>query len=109
MITADDDDVHETEQAILGKVLQCFHDHPHLFGTDLRDDFEGTDGQITLRLEGLTIDQITGIWDALASPYRTSISYEATVVDIEAGNQPEVGPPVRVPRPDTGVIVGAGG
>jgi hypothetical protein len=109
MINADADDVHETEQAILGKVLQCFHDHPHLFGTDLRDDFEGTDSQITVRLENLPVDAITGIWDALASPYRTSVSYEVTVVDIEAGIQPEVGPPVRVPRPESGIIVGAGG
>lgn len=105
---ADEDDSPETEQVILGKVLQVFHDHPHFFGTDLRDDFEGTDSQITVRLEGLSVEEMTGIWDALASPYRTAISYEATVVDVEAGVQPQVGPPVRVSRPETGVIVGAG-
>jgi len=104
---SDEDDAPETEQAILGKVLQCLHDHPQLRGTDLRDDFEGTDSVVTVRLEGLSVDELTRIWDALESPYRTSISYEVTVVDIEAAVQPEVGPPVRVPRPETGVIVGA--
>jgi hypothetical protein len=103
----DEDDAPETEQAILGKVLQCLYDHPQLFGTDLRDDFEGTDSSVTLRLEGLTVDELTRIWDALESPYRTCVSYEATVVDIDAGLQPEIGPPVRVPRAETGVIVGA--
>jgi hypothetical protein len=104
---SDEDDAPETEQAILGKVLQCFHDRPQLFGTDLRDDFEGTDSVVTVRLEGLSVDELTRIWDALESPYRISISYEVTVVDVEAGVQPEVGPPVRVPRADTGVILGA--
>jgi hypothetical protein len=103
---SEEDDALETDQAILGKVLQCFHDHPQLFGTDLRDDFQGTDGLVTVRLEGLTLDELTRIWDALESPYRISISYEVTVVDVEAGIQPEGGPPVRVPLPETGVIVG---
>jgi hypothetical protein len=105
---SDEDDATETEQAILGKVLQCFHDHPQMFGTDLADDFEGTDALISVRLEGLSVDDLARVWDALDSPYRTSISYEATVIDIEAGVEPEVASPVRVPQPETGVIVGAG-
>lgn len=106
---SDEDDAPETEQALLGKVLQCFHDRPQLLGTDLRDDFEGTDSVVTVRLEGLSVDELTRIWDSLGSPYRTSISYEVTVVEVEAGVQPEVGPPVRAPRAETAVIVGSEG
>jgi hypothetical protein len=106
---SEEDDAPETEQAILGKVLQVFHDQPQLFGTYLRDDFEGTDSIVTLRLEALSVDELTRIWDALESPYRTSLSYEVTVVDIDAALQPDLGPPVRVPRAETGVIVGADG
>jgi len=106
---SDEDDAPATEQAILGKILQCFHDRPQLFGTDLRDDFEATDSVVSVRLEGLSVDELARVWDALEAPYRTSISYEVTVVDIEAGVQPEVGPPVRVPSSETGVIVGAEG
>jgi hypothetical protein len=109
MTNSDEDDAPETEHAILGKVLQCFHDHPQLAGTDLSDDFEGTDSVVSVRLETLGVDEMARVWDALESPYRTSISYEVTVVDVDAGVQPEVGPPVRVPRPETGVVVGAGG
>ncbi len=101
-------DAPETEQAILGKVLQVLHDHPQLRGVDLRDDFEGTDAAVTFRFEVLTVDELTRIWDSLETPYRTSVSYEATVVDIEAAIQPESAPPVRVPLVDAAVVVGRG-
>lgn len=107
-ITNDDgDDAPETEQVILGKVLQSFHDHPQLFGVDLHDDFEGTDAKVTVRLEPLSVDQMSRIWDALEATFQICVSYEVTVVDIETSNQPELGPPVRIPLPEVGAIVGA--
>jgi hypothetical protein len=108
VLQSKEEDATQTGHVILGKVLQCFHDRAQLFGTDLHDDFAGTDSLVTVRLEGLSVDELTRLWDALDSPYRTSVSYEVTVVDVEAGVQPEVGPPVRVPRAETGVIVGTG-
>lgn len=108
VLQSKEEDATQTGHVILGKVLQSFHDRPQLLGTDLRDDFAGTDSSVTLRLEALSGDELARLWDALDSPYRTSVSYEVTVVDIAAGLQPEVGPPVRVPRAETGVIVGAG-
>jgi len=102
------DDAPETEQVILGKVLQTFHDHPQLFGVDLRDDFSGTDAKITVRLETLSVDEMARVWDALEGSFRTCVSYEATVVDIQTADQPESAPPVRIPLPETGVIVGSG-
>jgi hypothetical protein len=104
----DQNDAQETELVILGKVLQCFHAHPRLFGTDLRDEFEGTDALVTLRLEVLSLDELARTWDALNVPYRLSMSYEATLVDIEAGLEPDAATPVRVPLEDVGIIVGAG-
>jgi hypothetical protein len=97
----------ETEQVILGKALQALHDHPQLSGVDLKDDFEGTRTVVTSRFEGLTIDELARIWDALATSYRTSVSFEVTVVDIESPLRDEVGPPVRRPLVEPAVIVGA--
>lgn len=99
-------DAPETEQVILGKALQALHDHPTLSGIDLRDDFQGTRTSITARFEALTIDELARIWDALATSYRTSVSYEVTVVDIEAPTRDEIGPPVRVPLVDPVIVVG---
>jgi hypothetical protein len=100
------DDALETEQVILGKVLQCFHVHPQLAGTDLHDDFEGTDATVTVRLEVLALDEMSRIWDAMDINYHTSLSYEVTVIEVEAGTEPIVGPPVRVPLPEVGILVG---
>ena len=108
VLQSKEEDATQTEQVILGKVLQCFHDRPQLLGTDLRDDFAGTDSRVAVRFEDLSARDLTRLWDALDAPFRTSVSYEVTVVDIEAALQPEFGPPVRVPRAETGVIVGAG-
>src|SRR3979411_2290681 len=36
----------ETEQLILGKVLQAFHSHPVLRGTDLRAELAGTEAEL---------------------------------------------------------------
>lgn len=99
-------DAPETEQAILGKALQALNDHPTLTGVDLRDDFTGTDTVLTSRFEPLTIDELARIWDALDTPYRTSVSFEVTVVDLYRDVPEQSGPPVRVPVLDTGIEVG---
>lgn len=100
-------DAPETEQAILGKALQVLNDHPTLTGVDLRDDFTGTDSVITARFEPLTIDELARIWDALDTSYRTSVSFEVTVVDLYRDVPQQSGPPVRVPILNAGVEVGA--
>ena len=92
------DDAPETEQLIFGKALQVLHDHPILSGVDLKDDLEGTQAVVTARLETLAIDELAQIWDALATSYRTSVSYEVTVGDgINAPTRREPSPPVPVP------------
>jgi len=103
MTGANQTDAPETEQAILGKALQALHDHPTLSGVDLSDDFIGTDTVVTSRFEPLTIDELARIWDALDTSYRTSVSFEVTVVELYDGTRVESGPAVRVPVLDTGV------
>jgi hypothetical protein len=90
-------DAPETEQVILGKALQCLNDHPQLSGVDLTDDFAGTDTVVTARIEALTIDELARIWDALDTSYRTSVSFEVAVIELDADTRTEIGPPVRIP------------
>lgn len=103
---ATSDDAPETEQVILGKVLQTLADHPQLRGVDLKDDLQGTRAVISARLESLGIDELARVWDALDTSYRTSVSYEVTVVDIESRRRDEVGPPVELPLAEPFVMVG---
>jgi hypothetical protein len=95
----------ETEQLILGKVLQAFHSHPLLRGTDLQADFIGTGVELHVRLEPMGLEEITRVWEALEGSYQLSVSYEVSVVNIEAETQPEKVSPVVVALPEYGVIV----
>jgi hypothetical protein len=94
-----------TEQLILGKVLQAFHSRSTLRGADLEAEFTGTQVELHLRLEPLTLDEITRVWEALEESYQLSVSYEVSVVHIDSALQPERVPPVEVVLPEYGVIV----
>jgi hypothetical protein len=90
----------ETEQTILGNVMQAFYDHPLISGVDLQDDFIGT----TLEL-ALSLDEMSRIWDALEGSYQLSVSYEVSLVMIRSGLEPEDIPPVVAVTPEYGTIV----
>jgi hypothetical protein len=90
----------ETEQVILGKVLQLFHDTPRLRGTDLVNELAGTDVELQVRLETMSLEEITRVWDALEGSYQLSISYEVSIVDIDSEQQPDRAAPVTVVIPE---------
>jgi hypothetical protein len=90
----------ETEQVLLGKVLQLLHDKPQLRGSDLRDDFVGTDVELHVRLETMTLEEITRVWEAIDASYQLSVSYEVSVVNIDSAIQPESIAPVMVTLPE---------
>ena len=94
----------QLEQLIMGKVMQALHDHAHFSGTDLSGPLAGTDSEFRLRLETLTLEELTRIWDALNRPYQLSISYEAAVVLIDS-EQGEQASPVFIAEPVTAIIV----
>lgn len=95
----------ETSQDILGKVLQVFHTHPVFRGVDLQDDLSGTSAELHARLEQLTLEEITRVWDALERSYELSISYEVSMVDITAESEPENFSPVDVVQPEYDLIL----
>jgi hypothetical protein len=95
----------ETEQMILGKVLQVFHDRPKLRGADLRGDLTGTDSELNVRFEALSLDQVSQVFDSLDRSLQLSISYEVAVVYIESEQEPEDAPPVQVSMPRYGIEV----
>jgi hypothetical protein len=96
----------ETEQQILGRVIQSLHDNPILRGSDLKGNLEGKNLELYLRLEPLTLEEITKIWDALDASYQLCVSYEVSVVRIESAVEEEIAE-VEVVMPRYGVIVSA--
>lgn len=92
----------QTEQHILGAILQCFHERPLLSGAALAGDFAGTDAELRIRLESLPLEEITRIWDSLERSYQLCLSYEVSVVRIDNAEPTRLGPPVTVALPELG-------
>jgi hypothetical protein len=93
------------EQELLGKVLQQLYQHPVLRGVDLRDTLTGSEQRLTLRLEPMSLEEITRVWHALQRPYQLSLSYEVTLALIAPETQPSVSSPVTIAEPKYSVIV----
>jgi hypothetical protein len=97
----------ETEQTILGKIVQIFHDHPILSGISLQDDFLGTDVELHVHLESLSIDESARIFDALERSFQLSLSYQVGMVQVDSEHEPLAASSVQTAAPDFGVIVGS--
>lgn len=95
----------EVEQTVLGKVMQSLYGHPLFAGADLAGDFSGTTAEVRARMESMTLEDITRVWNSLDQPYHLSTSYEVTLVKIDA-EQFDAASPVLVAEPRYGVIVG---
>ena len=96
----------ETKQSILGKVLQTFHDHSILSGSDLQEDFVGTNVKLNIRLEPMSVDESTRVFDALEGSYQLSVSYQVSAVMIASDHEPVSSSPVQTAMPEYDVIVG---
>jgi len=97
----------ELEQNIVGAVMQVFHDHACLRGTDFQSDLAGSSEEMHVRLEALDLDQMSRMWEALDHAFQLCISYEVSVVAIESAQQPQPVPPVDVAMPTYAVITSA--
>ncbi len=73
-----------TEQKLLGRILQLFHTRPIISGTLLKGDLAGTPAKLHIRLEPLSLEEITRVWDALQGSYQLSVSYEVSIANLES-------------------------
>lgn len=94
----------EIEQRILGKVLQTFYGHPVFRGTDLAGDFSGSKAELRSRLEPMSLEDSTRVWNALEQPYQLSVSYEVTLANIDS-EVFESNTPVMELTPEYAVVV----
>ena len=74
----------ESEQVILAKIMQLFHDNPSLSGTMLKDSLRDT-GTENLRVlfDNIPLEQLNNLWGTFHEiPYKCSLSYLVTPVII---------------------------
>jgi hypothetical protein len=93
----------ELEQLVMGKILQVFYDTVSLTAGRLVNTLSGRPFEFFVRLEPLSLEQITRVWDALDRPYELCVSYEVSIVPIESALQPERIVPVDVAMPKMGL------
>ena len=88
---------------VLGDVMLTLHDHPAVAKDDpvldpgLRQEVE----QLKITLEPLATEELSNLWTATTSPYRLSVVYRVTVVQLESALPRRFPRPVGVP-PDAG-------
>lgn len=95
----------DTEQKILGRVLRTFHAQPILAGALLRGDLTGSDAEIHVRLEPMSLDEVTRVWEALEGSYQLSVSYEVTLTLIASNALPMRPSLVESVRRDAALIL----
>ena len=78
----------ETQQFILGKVLQVFNDSALLSAGLMRDALTDSADELRLSLETLTLEELTRVWASLMEPYQLSVSYLVHVVTIDSALEP---------------------
>jgi hypothetical protein len=91
-----------TEQQILGRVLQVMYDDAVIDGTELAGSLAGTSSQLRVRLLPMQLEDRARVWWAIGQPYRLSVNYEVTVVDVDAETETS-SIPVMSRRLDLGV------
>jgi hypothetical protein len=92
----------ETDQHVLGAILRTFHQQSTLCGAALVGSLRGTDRQIRVYLESPGLEELARVWDTLDQPYRASLCYEVSVVEVESDRPDAYGPPVMRSEPGVG-------
>jgi hypothetical protein len=77
----------DTEQLILGRVMQLLYDDAIIDGPELVGVLAGTATELRVSLSTMRLDDRARIWWAINQPYRLSVNYEVRVVDIDAEEQ----------------------
>lgn len=95
----------ETNQILIGRLLQHFHDFPSfatLDGVPIGDSHGGASDELRAIPESLTLEQLSQLWTALSAPLRAAAPFRVETVAIDSAE-----PPRRARR--TGQVLAAVG
>jgi hypothetical protein len=99
------DDREQTNQLLLGRLVQHLHDSPcfaTFSGEPIGDSHGGASPELRVVPDMLSLEQATQIWTAFSVPYRTALSLRVEVLAIDSARAPE-----PVPRAQQ-LVVAAG-
>jgi hypothetical protein len=79
----------ETDQILLGKIMQVLAEKPILRGSDLQGSLKEGGDELKVVLDALSIDDLNKLWAIFRTPYKLSASYTLHPVRIEASTKPK--------------------
>jgi len=75
----------EIEHQMFGKIIQTFYDNAILRGSALKGCLEGSDEELRLILNPISLDDLTKLWTSFPeTPYRLVLTYIVTPVRIDS-------------------------
>lgn len=87
-----------TAQEVLGDAMRVFHENPifDVNGDYLAEDLVAAREQIKIIPSQLDMDELSKIWSTFSEPFRLSVPYEVSVIQIDQGEDKERTLPGRV-------------
>jgi hypothetical protein len=85
-----------TAHALLGDAMRVLHDNPVLTTASLTTGLDDAKEEIRVFLNPLDLDELSKLWSTFTKPFRTSVLYEVSVVQLDAPSDADVAVPARV-------------
>ena len=82
--------------AILGEAMRVFHQVPVLPPSDLVVGLRGAREHIQITLNPIDVDELSTLWGTFTQPFRTSVLYEVSVVQLDLAAEMQRPIPKRV-------------
>jgi hypothetical protein len=74
----------ESDQVVLGKIMQLFAQSPVIRGTELQGSLSEVGVDLRVSLDALGIDDLNKLWTMLSVPYKLCISYSVSPVPVQS-------------------------
>lgn len=119
LLTAYNDEMDEvTSQSLLGNAMRVLHDHPLLDASEIQSatganvpdsDLHEQIERVRITHQPLPLEEVSKLWSAFQTQYRTSVAYQVSLVLIESRRAAKAALPVLTRgKEDKGVTSQAG-
>lgn len=85
-----------TVHEILGDAMRVFYEYPVVPDTYLAGDLGGAREQIKITQNGLDMEELSQVWSTFSEPFRLSMLYEVSVLQIDTSDDSGRAMPQRV-------------
>jgi len=87
-----------TAHQILGEAMRVFHDNPVVPDTHLDAGLRDAREDLQVVGKALDLEQLSQIWSTFSRPFRPSVQYQVSTVQLDAHRDEELRVPARVRR-----------